>query len=691
MFCLVGHVLPIPSATDKDGEENELNYFINKTQKIPFELISFGSNQIGMILNFIFSIRRLVVVFSALNVTEPLDREIENFYQFKLIVYDRENLTTSIPIHISISDINDNVPIFDQQTSYIINISENLLPSLNKPLIRIHAIDNDTEENSRIIYNYSSQVSELIRQTFYLNSQTGELYLIHTLDYEQYKEYRIGITAQDSGPVSVPVYTTIIINIEDENDNKPLINIRISEYFQYLNNSLYISEETPLNTLLMHILVEDFDSNLNSKINCSIETIDNLKLNITNTIHNMFSIYTSQLFDREQISKYNFRLIVKDLGLKIHHQTIRDLQLIITDINDSLPKFTQLFYNLSLDEEKEYKNFIIKFHANDNDINENSQITYKLLTNEYKNLFYLNNQTGELYLLEKLNREIKSEYNLTIRAYDHGIYPLQLYTDTYCYINIINKNEYKPIFEKDKYLFNNINETILINSSIDFIKAQDFDQDRIFYSIKSSINYRINSLTGELFVNNQLDYDTNNSCESFIGIAHDEYGLNSTCQIDICLQPINEYSPEISLQSRLIYINIDNTSLIHINAFDRDYSPLSYLTFQFSKIIKCNLTYLINGTIYIYPIQTCIGIIDLFVSINDNDPTPLSKITNETIQLIFYSNNLTLKQILSSFNYKFIIEIIIILIILILIIMISCLVLYIIYRQRKQKNKLKSN
>jgi hypothetical protein len=54
-------VLPIPSATDKDGEDDELIYWLDKTTKIPFELISFGSNQIGINLlsishsNFPFS------------------------------------------------------------------------------------------------------------------------------------------------------------------------------------------------------------------------------------------------------------------------------------------------------------------------------------------------------------------------------------------------------------------------------------------------------------------------------------------------------------------------------------------------------------------------------------------------------------------------------------------------------------
>ena len=477
----------------------------------------------------------------------------------------------------------------------------------------------------------------------------------------------------------------IIINIEDENDNKPLINLRISEYFQFRNHSLYISEETPLNTLLMHILVEDFDSNLNGKIRCWIESVDNVKLNLTNTINNMFSIYTLQLFDREERSNYNFRIIVEDSGLKIRHQTTRDLQLIITDINDSPPRFSRLFYNLSIQEEEEYHQTLIQFHAIDGDLGENSRISYRLMNKEYQHLFDLNNHTGQLFLKGKLDREVKSDYNLTIRAYDHGIYPSRLHTDINCYIKILDKNEYRPEFEHQKYLFNQINETISMNTSIGFLKAIDRDENIIFYSITSTTFY-INSLTGELFVRKELDYDTNTSCENFLGIAQDDGGLNSTCQVEVCLQPINEYPPEIHLDSRKIYINIDNTSEIHINASDRDTSPSSFLSFEFEKkISQCNLTFSSNGTISIDRNDYCIGIMDLLVSINDNDPTPSMKITNETIRLIFYSNSITLEQLFSQKDYKFTIEMIILAIIIILITIISCLVLFIAHRQRKQR------
>ncbi|CAF4882222.1 unnamed protein product, partial [Rotaria socialis] len=86
-------------------------------------------------------------------------------------------------------------------------------------------------------------------------------------------------------------------------------------------------------------------------------------------------------------------------------------------------------------------------------------------------------------------------------------------------------------------------------------------------------------------------------------------GLNSSCPVEICLQPINEYPPELHIESRLIYVNIDNTSFIHMHAFDRDRSPLSFLSFRLEKSSKCNLTCSSNGTIYMDKNEHCIGII----------------------------------------------------------------------------------
>ena len=619
----------------------------------------------------------------ALNVTEALDRERQDSYELKLTASDRGNLSSTIAIRLSISDINDNVPVFDQHTPYAITVSENTVPSLTQPLLRIHAIDEDSNENGRVTYQFGSQVSESIRQTFQLNSQTGDLYLLRPLDYEQNKEYRIQITAQDSGPVSVPVYTAVLISVEDENDNKPLMTVRFSESFRYTNETLYVSEETALNTLLMHILVQDLDANQNGQVQCWIESLEPILFNITNTVDQMFGIYTSQTFDREEQGNYSLRIIVEDQGVKIRHRTVRDLQLVITDINDCAPRFAHSVYQRAVEEEEDYRQALVQFQATDEDLNENGQISYELLSKEFQPLFYLHEKTGELFLRQKLNREVQAEYNLTIRARDHGTYPTALFTDVRCLITVLDKNEFQPVFQQEKYRFHHLPEDMPVNSSIGFIKATDADQHAIRYSL-TSVDFRVDSSTGELFVAKPLDYDSNPSCRDLLATARDSAGWNATCQIELCLEPVNEYSPEIRSESRLIHVNTDNTSWIDIHAFDRDYSPSTVLSFQFEKPVHCNLTFLSNGTIFLPTDQSCLGIVDLALSVDDNDQHPSPRRTNTTIRLIFYSTKNSLQKILLPKNVRWTVELILFSLVLIFLLLIMGVVGCLVYGRRKQ-------
>lgn len=666
-------------------------YWLDKTEKKPFELIVFGENQIGsMKISFSFS-TFVFCSFSALNVTEPLDREIEDFYELHLTASDRGNLTSTIIIHLSISDINDNVPIFDRQTPYAIHLSENTIPSLTHPIVRLHAIDADANENGRVNYHFSGQVSESIRQTFELNSQTGELFLLRSLDFEQIKEYRIQIRAQDSGPVSVPVYTVVLITVEDENDNKPMITLRLSEYFLHVNNTIYVSEETTFNTLLMHVLVQDFDSGVNSQVHCSIESAEHLQFNITKTVSHMFGVYTAERFDRERQANYSLRVVVEDEGLKIRHRTTRDLQLIITDINDCAPRFSQTSFDVSIDEEEEFRGPVFRFNAIDDDIDENGRISYELLSNEYQHVFYVNEQTGELFLREKLNREKQSTYNLTIRARDHGKYPRMLFTDASCFIRVLDKNEFRPMFERDEYRFDHITEEIPRGTSIGVIRAIDDDEHPLRYSISSS-DFIIDEETGEIFVAKALDYDQNPECRKFFAMATDPAGWNNSCTIEVCLDPINEYAPEIRPESRFIDVNINNRTIIDLQAHDRDSSPNSFLSFRLLNPTSCNLTLLTNGTLFLPTESSCIGVFDLSIAISDNDKYPVSKISNETIRLVIYSNSVSLQKVLmkrKTTNWT--VEIVICSVIFILLLVVICLALFVVYRQRMKLPISKTN
>ncbi|CAF0995756.1 unnamed protein product [Didymodactylos carnosus] len=665
----VGHVLPISSATDKDGDDDELIYWLDDHLPVeknqyqhhrlskrlnPFELVSFGSNQI------------------ALNVTEPLDRETKSYYEFYLTATDRGNLTSSTPVKIYITDINDHIPVFEK-SSYIINISESQTPSITQPLLTVHAYDNDSNENGHVKYNFSNKHSqdEQRQIPFRLDDETGQLFLIKQLDYEQYKEYRLQISAQDCGPGSVPVYATIIINVEDENDNQPTMNLRVSEYFLLSNDTLYIGEDTPIQTLLMHIIVQDLDSDLNGDVQCWFESTDGDQriksmLNITNSLGNMFALYTSQIFDREQKSEYAIQIVVEDLAIKQRLRTTRQLRIFVNDVNDEYPMFKEKTYEINIPEETlDVK--LKRVEAIDLDSNDNGRVTYQLISSDSSDqyYFYINSTTGELKLLQKVDREEKSLYNLTIKAEDNG-YLIHLSTNVSYIIHVNDINDHQPILEKQSYVFNDIREDSPLNTSIGFIRAFDKDEGNnslIEYKILNNDKFIISKLTGELFVNDQLDYDMNVTCYEMIVLAIDNgypKRLNSTATVQVCLQNVNEYKPELLWPKQdkdgiNAYINILNTSLFILRANDNDRSLTSNITFQFDKnqpnetmisLFELNS----NGILKILN-KHLNGIYELSIVINDND-LPYEKLTFETIRLLIYDNILSRDEILSNYRSK---------------------------------------
>ena len=59
---------------------------------------------------------------------------------------------------------------------------------IDSMILKIHATDNDENENARINYSLDDQSS-----TFGIDEQTGEIYLKKSLDYEKQRSYSIAI------------------------------------------------------------------------------------------------------------------------------------------------------------------------------------------------------------------------------------------------------------------------------------------------------------------------------------------------------------------------------------------------------------------------------------------------------------------------------------------------------------------
>ncbi|XP_044133339.1 LOW QUALITY PROTEIN: protocadherin gamma-B1-like [Bufo gargarizans] len=153
-----------------------------------------------------------------------IDRERNSGYNVTIQCMDKGTppLSTNKTIQLTISDVNDNVPVFER-INYIVYIIENNQPGISVQII--FASDLDQGDNGKITYSIVSSNIDNIPVSSYvsINSITGVLYAQRSFDYEQLRGFNFQVIAKDSGSPPLSSNVTVRICIIDKNDNAPKI------------------------------------------------------------------------------------------------------------------------------------------------------------------------------------------------------------------------------------------------------------------------------------------------------------------------------------------------------------------------------------------------------------------------------------------------------------------------------------
>ncbi|XP_042299992.1 protocadherin beta-16-like, partial [Sceloporus undulatus] len=196
-------VVAIFSITDRDSGDNGKT-MCSVEMNLPFELRSTKNN------------------YYQLMIQSPLDRERVSKYNVTITASDQGSprLTSTRIIHVQISDVNDNTPVFEKPL-FEMWLQENNIPGL---LIgSVHAVDEDMGQNGKVSYLLLPEELGGSPAASYIsiNSETGNMYALRSLDYEQIKDFKVRVRATDGGtpPLSSDVVVRIVIT--DENDNAP--------------------------------------------------------------------------------------------------------------------------------------------------------------------------------------------------------------------------------------------------------------------------------------------------------------------------------------------------------------------------------------------------------------------------------------------------------------------------------------
>ncbi len=196
--------------------------------------------------------------------------------------------------------------------------------------------DADEGPNGQVTYEFS-RMSDKTAKLFSINKTTGQILVIGEIDFENERNYEIGIHAQDASGLASTA--KVIIDVTDVNDNQPRIILKS------LNNP--VPENSEPGTEVGIINVQDKDSGENRQIRCSVQ--QNVPFKLNPSVKNYFSLVTTKALDREKESDYNITITATDGGSP-PLSTFMTIHLFVSDVNDNPPVFEQQSYSAYISE-----------------------------------------------------------------------------------------------------------------------------------------------------------------------------------------------------------------------------------------------------------------------------------------------------------------------------------------------------
>ncbi|XP_041362430.1 cadherin-87A-like [Gigantopelta aegis] len=424
----------------------------------------------------------------------------------------RSNQTT---VFVTITNINDNSPIFDANT-YNTRVDEN--SPAGTSLMTVHARDKDREDYGEVRYKLDASENR-----FTIDKQSGVITTTDKakLDRETQPVIAIQVVAYDSPNhptvrrnISVPVYFIL----DDINDNKPVFSSAVYR--------VTIIETIDIGAPIIQMFVTDEDIGINEQIAYAIIN----ESSVPDNAYELFSvgkqsgriIVKSNL--RGHAGAYTFKVNATDRNGRGWSSTAT-IYVNVTSAVNSPPKWTRPPYTnftISVLESQYLGMLVYDAHAEDNDTGTTGLVDYSFLVPGQGYVaktpaFRINPVTGVIRAEIVYDREgPEPRYVLELAARDRG--SPRLVQTRFLYINILDVNDNKPVFEmengKTKPIeFEKVKETAPVNTYVGRVNASDADSEKyskIYYYIISGNDdntFYLESTTGKMYLAKSLDHE----------------------------------------------------------------------------------------------------------------------------------------------------------------------------------------
>lgn len=466
-----------------------------------------------------------------------------------------------------------------QLPNYQVSVPEN--EPAGTRVITLKATDPDDGEAGRLEYSMEALFDSRSNDFFSIDSQTGSITTVQSLDREIKDTHVFKVTVTDNGSPERSATSYLTVTVSDTNDHSPV--------FEQNEYRVSIRENVEVGFEVMTIRATDGDAPSNANMIYKIVNDEGVNSVFEIDPRNGL-VRIRERPDRETQAKY--QLIVeandqgKDPGPRSATATVN---ISVEDENDNYPQFSEKKYVVQVPENVAVNTKVIQVEATDKDEGNNAKVHYSIISGNIKGQFYIHSPTGAIDVINPLDYEMIREYNLRIKAQDGGRPPLINGTGIVL-VQVVDVNDNAPMFVSTPFQ-STVLENVAIGYSVIHIQAIDADSGenaRLEYrltDITPGFPFTINNSTGWITVSEELDRETTDYYT--FGVEARDHGIpvmSSSASVSITVLDVNDNVPTFTEKIYSLKINEDavvGSSVLTVTAIDRDVN--SVVTYQISS------------------------------------------------------------------------------------------------------------
>ncbi|XP_033097614.1 protocadherin Fat 1-like isoform X2 [Anneissia japonica] len=375
-----------------------------------------------------FGIDRKLGIISLL---KALDRELKDTYNLTIRATDmhKNELSSVAYLIVKVLDEDDNAPIFEYE-NYYVNVSEDV--DIGVSIAQVLATSEDIEE---ITYSITGG-NELGK--FNIDTNTGLISVVDTLNFETVQDFILTVQASDNGQQQQTDISTINIKILDANDNKP-------EFSKQIYNAV-INEAAQVGDSIIQIMATDKDAGDFGKVLYRIvrqyeEGEPKFEINQRDGL-----ISLAAPLDREEMESYTLTVRAIDGGSPSMFTDV-SVQVLITDINDNKPRFSNNNYTIVIQQETFPVSTLKTLEVTDPDsLTNGPPFTFEITQGNDEGLFGIrptdSGSSGLFQAVKHISQKDPRTIDVVVRATDSGT--PSLWAETYVSV-IITESTHPPV------------------------------------------------------------------------------------------------------------------------------------------------------------------------------------------------------------------------------------------------------